>query len=690
FLSSSCFSGFTGPQCEYLTCPSGIAWWDYATANDEAHAQATCSNMGICSYTTGVCTCNTGFQGPACETMACPTCANGRCLSMRDAAQSQDDVNFFYTTSYGLWDADKIFGCQCDCGFTGYDCSLRTCPVGDDPMTTVRPVVQFEGQTSEVQMLNCLCNGCAGYFALYYQGFLTANILPTATAAQLQTALNVRKTSRIVTMALQSIHGVTVTLSSGTTVCPTAGAVSSIIFTKNGGSLPLIQIKSMLSGAVGSYAISLSGKGTAGLYDSIGNSVTGTTEVIAGFIFTEFTLNSLQCSGRGDCNQVTGICTCVPGFSSSNGTLSYLTRALNHVGAGAIGTVNDCGYGTTAACPQMNGVVCNGQGTCNAGTFFRCVCNAPYTGAYCTLLQCPTGAAWFDGASATNTAHAVATCSNRLKGICNPSTGVCACQAGFTGAACELLACPGSPSCSGQGTCKTMQQLAALATTNGNLLGVTYGNTPNYGPTWDYNKIQGCYCQQNYYMGPYSGAMGNFQAYDCSARSCPYGDDPYQPGVDQKQTISCTADGGSFTITFRQITTAAIAASATAATVQTAFQALPTIVSALVTFSNGATSVCSAAGVVTTVQFTYAQGALPQMTSTSSLTLTTGAASISTAITVAGTKANLECSGRGTCDRTKGVCNCYDYFLSSDGNGNFGTRGDCGYKAPWSTKIQTS
>mmetsp|Transcript_26661 Transcript_26661/g.53206 ORF Transcript_26661/g.53206 Transcript_26661/m.53206 type:complete len:113 (+) Transcript_26661:375-713(+) len=33
------------------------------------------------------------------------------------------------------WDADRIFGCTCDDGYEGYDCSVRSCPVGPDPLT---------------------------------------------------------------------------------------------------------------------------------------------------------------------------------------------------------------------------------------------------------------------------------------------------------------------------------------------------------------------------------------------------------------------------------------------------------------------------------------------------------------------------------------------------------------------------
>jgi len=37
--------------------------------------------------------------------------------------------------SYDLWDKDKNMACKCDPRWTGYDCSQRKCPLGDDPLT---------------------------------------------------------------------------------------------------------------------------------------------------------------------------------------------------------------------------------------------------------------------------------------------------------------------------------------------------------------------------------------------------------------------------------------------------------------------------------------------------------------------------------------------------------------------------
>lgn len=530
-----CFSGYMGTSCKLMTCPKEIAWADYASATDVAHGMAECSNMGLCDRTTGTCKCQTGFEGVACERMSCPTCTNGRCVSMREAAAIQDNTNFFVATTYAVWDADKIFGCQCDNGFSGYDCSQRVCPKGDDPMTNI-PV-----QVAEVQTLYCLCDTCTGAFALTFRRRTTVNLAPGDSDVTLTAALE----------KLDTINGVTVSLSSGTKLCDTAGITTSITFTNNPGDLPLLQIQNRL---------------TTTLATPIQLTIAQTTQG---------TREEVYCSNRGTCDLSAGVCTCSTGFSSSDG-------------AGAVGTLGDCGFGVTTACPTTASGVCNGQGICSGTPAFTCACNTGFTGFDCTLRTCPQGVAWFDGATAPDTAHAMATCSN--KGTCDTKTGLCTCNAMFTGSACDVLKCPGvTTPCNGHGVCKTMQQLALASASNGDLLGVTYGSTLGAAATWDFNKIQGCDCTKNYYLGPYSGAIGEFRDYDCSSRYCPLGADPYQVGcVNEKQTLTCLADNGRFTLTFRQYTTGRIAWDASTADVKTALESLPTIGTVTITFNTGA------------------------------------------------------------------------------------------------------
>lgn len=47
---------------------------------------------------------------------------HGTCVSMKTNAENDPYVLYTYNTN---WDAEKIFGCVCDEGFEGYDCSLR-------------------------------------------------------------------------------------------------------------------------------------------------------------------------------------------------------------------------------------------------------------------------------------------------------------------------------------------------------------------------------------------------------------------------------------------------------------------------------------------------------------------------------------------------------------------------------------
>jgi hypothetical protein len=140
----TCYSGFTGPDCSLRECPRDTPWVAVAIATDSARSEAMeCSNAGTCDTATGVCECDSQFEGIACNILSCPlvdgeTCAGrGKCISMSEFAETADLVTSFVKTDYSLWDAEKIYGCVCEPPYFGYDCSLTACSTGDDPSSTL-------------------------------------------------------------------------------------------------------------------------------------------------------------------------------------------------------------------------------------------------------------------------------------------------------------------------------------------------------------------------------------------------------------------------------------------------------------------------------------------------------------------------------------------------------------------------
>ena len=115
---------YRGYDCSLFVCPYGVAWMSEESykAND-MRPLAECSNQGTCETSTGLCKCNSGFEGMACERSSCLYDCNdhGICYTEKQLA---DNVGRVYSTP---WDAEKFVGCLCDKGYRGLDCSKLEC-----------------------------------------------------------------------------------------------------------------------------------------------------------------------------------------------------------------------------------------------------------------------------------------------------------------------------------------------------------------------------------------------------------------------------------------------------------------------------------------------------------------------------------------------------------------------------------
>merc|ERR1712048_420730 len=149
-----------GADCSLMTCPKGTSWSQLIVNADGSYDNAKhkpdveCSDGGKCDRATGECVCYPGYEGSACQRTVCPNdCSgHGTCRSNQDFAidfseavfKAQTTVDssitvtsyydYFLVTYDAAWDTAMQYGCLCDVGFRGVDCSLVECPTSYDPM----------------------------------------------------------------------------------------------------------------------------------------------------------------------------------------------------------------------------------------------------------------------------------------------------------------------------------------------------------------------------------------------------------------------------------------------------------------------------------------------------------------------------------------------------------------------------
>jgi hypothetical protein len=670
YSSCTCNEGFRGADCSEHICPYGVAWSDEAIGTDKAHQLAECSNRGNCNRLDGRCKCMAGFTGTSCERLECTSNCNGKgiCTSLlKKAEDTRDELSrsFLYED---VWDAEKMHGCVCDPAYTGYDCGEWVCPGGDDPLTT--------GQVNEIQQIKCIAN--VGHIVIFFKGLPSLTLRWDATEAE-------------VTAALERIFWITnvkVSFSiSGATLCQPLVNVVSIEFLDQFGSLVPLVIEMDEEMSLANGLTYVSADGVTCFTDDAGilfQSVKGTKEAD-------------NCANRGVCNRDDGLCNCY----DTNGD-----QYASSNGYGAVGLRGDCGWpmsGDIATCPGE--LMCSGHGICHSDAEeFRCECSEGWTSGDCSERECPTGLSWFAYPSEDNVAHdKYTTCSDM--GSCDRERGVCECQPAFYGQACEYMACGGGieSSCSGHGRCLTQYELAQWAEDNGDATEFTYGLDPNNPLTWDGHRIHGCLCDEGW------------DGYDCSLRKCPQGDDPgtYDQHV-EVQLLECIADGGTFRLGFRQKWT--IDLDPVTADLPGVEAALVDIVGSPVNLAFALTDtivtrtaaqklfcqVDSDEYSLMRLTFNTTHGDLPALKLDNSklrddtngdgrmgsgvLTLAVDGAELGNAVkSIRGTTENAYCNNRGLCDFTKGICHCFVYWHSSDGQGNIGDSGDCGYRNQFNT-----
>jgi len=131
-------------SCDYTTVEKDQIWGQEGTTEafppfktaeglvvaNAGHAYAECSSKGLCDRETGTCECFPGYEGSGCQYNTCPE-TDGQMCSGHGVCNSALEVSKGF---YQMWDKDSTQGCVCDSGYEGFDCSMRKCKPGADPM----------------------------------------------------------------------------------------------------------------------------------------------------------------------------------------------------------------------------------------------------------------------------------------------------------------------------------------------------------------------------------------------------------------------------------------------------------------------------------------------------------------------------------------------------------------------------
>jgi len=565
-----CEYGWYGADCSLKYCPE--------------HLGLVCNNEGTCDISTGTCVCENGFRGDACELRSCQS--------------AMDTGNQLECAGHGACMATTGI-CKCDKGYYGFDCRQKTCPeyngyvcnfngncvhsdldagdggevigethVGDgfDLLPSPDGRGRFHG-FPQLQHLSgsaqgkCVCN------APYYGDSCQFKTCPVSKVRQLQCDGHGECTPE--TGYCKCTYGYSgPDCSIGTCpewhnrVCNNQGkCMQTNNLVDPGDHSKLLGYAEDEISSLDPFTLSDEALNRGIEYLDTADTTTnrGWGYCICNLPFygrscekkrcPMSTGRKQECDGHGTCDTRVGVCQCEYGYYGK-----------------------DCSH---KRCPEYLGRVCNLEGVCitsdtlkvdmrtstavirsDLGTSDQnqgsCQCRAPYFGAACELRRCPSAYAtndWVPESLRATSVHAEMSddvnrghdihkptedCSGH--GACFYQTGMCSCDDGWHGKACNRRECPqhNGKVCNFQGAC-TYTDVATSS------LGTCTCLAPFFGPACQFKRCPASKARPA--IMPHGMAGSDHIGYQTSKEAVPiWGFECDGHGACNQDTGRCTCD----------------------------------------------------------------------------------------------------------------------------------------------------
>ena len=466
-----CSEGFAGDDCSGVVCPNG------------------CSGRGICQAPQGKCQCYPGFGGIDCSVLLCASnCSgHGKCTGPMETIYNQVTHAVSHARKYGRGetaptataapdrngltappkrfsslDAPTHAVCVCAPGWAGNKCEMPACPEKCSNRGTCLPDGRCECHEGW-KGFDCTTRACPSDLSGNECGGITHGTCGYSGRCQCKSGWSGNSCERPACPIGSSPKA----------TCSARG--SCIVDTHYDSAKCVCEAPFTGPACEAAYCPNSCTGPSNGVCLQPPDPRAGECECKQGYHGADCSKKTCpsDCNGRGDCD-ADGMCICAAGWAGvacelvecaadAPAHLPTTKRALKAVAASAPLTALLAGGGKAQGCGP--------HGTCDPSKRV-CVCSDGWTGADCSYKPCPhnchsrgvCGAVTpgvcqcdphYTGDSCESIVSCASGCNNH--GVCDPKSGRCRCNDGWSGADCEHKACPHGPNgeapCGGRGRC---------------------------------------------------------------------------------------------------------------------------------------------------------------------------------------------------------------------------------------------